>query len=148
METKNNKILFWSMEPGNFVNIQTGERASNDAKQKFVFEGTVRTWFETFVEMIETAVSFYDISKSKMTIEIACSPYVLNILKHCVSYFPYYNDKEATGEFVGILKGIGKVSLNEKIPYNQCNVYLLNENDKDIMIIDKVEIRVLDMPID
>ena len=151
METKNKdnvKTLYWSMSPGNFVNIDTGAITSNHAKQKFIFEGTVRMWFETFIEMIETAVGFYDISKNQRGIEISCSPEVLNIIEHCMSYRSY--DKKIAlnnADLVGVIAGIGKVSVNNTMPYNQCNVYLLDADDKNATIIDRVQIKVLDMPV-
>ena len=157
METKNKdnvKTLYWSMSPGNFVNIDTGAITSNHAKQKFIFEGTVRMWFETFIEMIETAVGFYDISKNQRGIEISCSPEVLNIIEHCISYHSYdknrsYDKKIAlnNADLVGVIAGIGKVSVNNTMPYNQCNVYLLDADDENATIIDRVQIKVLDMPV-
>lgn len=120
------KTIYWSRQPGKFVNKRTGEEiVSQYLGTPMMFGGTTQEWWETLGSVIYDAIENKDC-------KITVSSDIVTILQHTSYYKPVNSE-----EYCGLL-------FNEQIP-----VYVdkLQNHDEAFVISGKiiVVIKVLDM---
>lgn len=134
------KKFFWSRVPGKFVNKHTGDevKLSTPKSDGAVFTGTVREWYETFVEtLIDAGNSIHRVAK-EVPESVYVGPDLSTILECSVLYRPTFNSAEP---HVGTLCNRYKIFKDETLK-NSAFVCFAKDGTKY-----EVEVEVLDMNI-
>lgn len=87
------KNYYWSRTPGTFVNKVTGKEFLMNADKSLgpLFQGTVREWYETLIEIINDVVRDVDgCSYCQPPTKLVVSPSVATILEASVSFKPVF----------------------------------------------------------
>ena len=130
------ETLFWSRAPGKFVNKYTGQTPVpliNSLSPGPHFEGTIREWYETFVETLSDASNtiFKRNLQAANIIEVNSDLYT--ILCHTVLFMPIKEGELPTVPQPAWLEGTVKgrlynltIVLNDKIPNDEARVKLIS----------------------
>lgn len=142
---------YWSREPGCFVNKKTGDivavtwgngtPASPLQTTGPVFDGTVREWYETFVEtIIDAGNALY--RHAKVPAEtIYVNRDILTILECSVLYRPTLKFCGITATNAGTLSNRFTVFIDDSLSSDSCLVTLVKDG-----IRLEAEVKILDMP--
>lgn len=135
--TDSTSTLYWSRDPGKFVNKHTGVCPwPTDSKAIFGgprFEGSVQEWYETFVETLVDASNtiFKRNLQAAQIVEVNLDLYT--ILLHTVLFRPIKEGELPTIPQPEWLEGTVKgrlynftIVVNEKIPNNEARVKLIS----------------------
>lgn len=128
--------LFWSRAPGKFVNKFTGQTpipVAGGISGGPHFEGTVREWYETFVESIVDGANILFKRNLQPAKVVEVGTDVFTILSHTVGFVPAQYAKRpleavppgSEGEVKGTVSTL-TVVLNEKLPNNEARVQVVN----------------------
>lgn len=143
--TENKKLttFYWSRCPGKFVNKKTGvEVVIPPSSVGPMFTGTVREWYETFIETLVDAGNTM-LREVKETPEcIYINRDAATILECSILYKPVYNISGEYSPHVGTLCNRFKVFIDEDLPKN---VAIVSHTKNDVRTF--IDVQILDMNI-
>ena len=133
---------YWSRVPGKFVNVKTGQPIcvkGVDIGQQFT--GTVREWYETFVEScIDASNTVTELTGDHPRV-LYVGPDVMCILEASVLYRPNFSDDPLHSDVSGTLSNRFSVMLDKSLTDT---IKLITVKDDRRLI---AEVKVLDMDI-
>lgn len=134
--TDSTSTLYWSRAPGKFIDKLTGQTPVPTPSQLWAFEGTVRDWYETLVEIIVDGANTLYRRNYQQALIVSVSTDLYNfILCHVPQFKPIGETNiRVTGKpawLPGTVKGTllnMTVLLNDKLPNNEAKVLLVTDH--------------------
>jgi len=122
--------MYFSCQPGNFVDKHTGEPNETIISSGYVFRGSIREWYECLSEVLIDACNEYcrETKKSPADFVVKVSDNTLMLVECSCLYRPNFDsERPKIGTYVGILSFyknetnedavVGYIENNEFVPF-------------------------------